>query len=155
MSLTTIRANIITQLEAVTPSIGNIYDFKRHVTTWEKYFSEFSKSGKIQAWEVTRTALDHGVEAVQDLAGTEALFFDRHFFTIFGYVSVDDVAESEKDFQDTIELIRIRFRQNNLLGGTVVRHSDLQVATIDHLSFGGVLVHYTEMTLETEERVGG
>ena len=155
MSFTTIRANIITQLEAVTPSIGNIYDFKRHITTWEKYFSEFAKSGKIQAWEVTRVGVEHGVEDVQGQSGTEALFFDRHLFLITGYVSLDDAAESEKDFQDTIELIRIRFRQNNLLGGTIVRHSDLQVPTIDYLTFGGVLVHFTEMTLETEERVGG
>jgi len=155
MSYVAIRDNIISQLEAVTPSIGSINDYRRHITTWEKYFREFANNGQIKEWEVTRTEVEHGVEAVQNQAGTEALYFNRHFFLITGYVSLDDDAESEKDFQDTIELIRTRFQENDLLGGTVVRHADLQVPTIDHLSFGGVLVHFVEMTLEAEERSGG
>lgn len=150
----TIRPLIATKLNEIT-NIGRVHEFIRHSNHWEEYFKRHKQDGRILDWEITRVSIEQELIAVQNLAGTEPFFHDDHRAMIIGRMALKDANETEKEFQDLIDLIVIKFRQNNRLDQTAIIPQQPQVPVIGHRTFGGVLVHYTEIMFPVRVRVGG
>ena len=152
MTFKTVRTELATLINAVT-GIGKVHEFIRHSVFLSEYIAQHEKRGKINDWEITRTAFQQELFGVGNLV-SDGLFHDTHTILIRGYMSVNDELKSELDFQDLIDAIVLKIRQNNTLNGSVILPKQLQAPVIGHQSFGGVLVHFTEMTFEAIERVG-
>jgi len=154
MAFAEIRSRIVGLLKTVD-GIGEVHDFRRHTTTWETLLSRGRKDFQFSHWEVTRSAARQALDAVEGLSGVEPWFQDIHDVLIIGRVGLDDERETEKEFQALIDRIVEKIRQNNMLGNVLLLPRSLQVPVISHMMYGGVLVHYCEMTFEAIERVGG
>lgn len=154
MSYKVIRERIQTLLESVD-GIGRIYTFRRHITTWEKVFSELTKNGKVNVWEITRTASAQDLEDVGAAIAVEPVYKDVHTINILGYLALNDANKTEETFQDLIDRIIEKIRLNSTLGGGVVLlPKSLQAPLIDYKMFGDTLVHFATLTFEAVERVG-
>ena len=117
MSFTSIRAVVKTTLETVS-GIGQVHDFRRHTTHWEEFYQRHTKDGRLNNWEITRTATEQELIAVQNLAGTEPFFHDTHDILILGHMALKDSLESEKTFQTLVDAVIAAFRLKNQLTGT-------------------------------------
>ena len=154
MSFATVRTEIKTLLESVA-GIGKVHDFRRHTRFWDDFFQRHVADGQVNNWEITRRSFTQDVFAVQNAAGNEPFFHDQHEILITGYMSLNDANETEKTFQTLVDNIIAKIRVNNQLNSTTILPRQLQVPIIEHRTFGGVLVHFAEMTFEAIERVGG
>lgn len=154
MAFAAIRDEIKTILEAVD-GIGEVHDYVRHTVFWDEYLRDHVKAGQINTWEITRTATAQELISVQGLAGTEPFYHDTHSVVIIGRMSLTDDEKSEQDFQALVDAIVAAFRVNNLLNNKVLLPKQAQVPIIEHRTFGGILIHYCEVTFEAIERVGG
>ncbi len=154
MSFTLIRSQIATLLKAVS-GIGQVHEFRRHSTTWEEIYNRHKLDGRINNWEITRSATAQELDTIQGASGTEPLFQDTHSVVILGHMSLDDSKETEKTFQTLIDAIVAKLRINQILSGNVLLPRSIQVPIIEHQMFGGILVHFTELNFEAIERVGG
>ena len=154
MTFSDIKEEVANILEGVD-GIGKVHRFRRHTTTWEELFKRHVKDGQVNDWEITRTALNDAISSIQNLAGVDPVFHDTHNVVILGYVSLVDAKESETTFQDLIDRITERFRKidNNTLNGRIIIPAFMQSPEIGHRSFGGVLVHFVQMTFTAIERL--
>lgn len=134
---------------ATVTGIGNVHSYLRWNASDAGFKTLFVKSGKINAWEVTRESTPEAV----DVAGGASL--DGHQLIIHGYYGVDDSANTERTFQMLIEAIRAEFQTNRRLNpgtGNVAHDSDrMKVRLVDHRSFHGHLVHHCEILLYARE----
>lgn len=151
---TTISAEIATILKTVS-GIGQVHETLRHTVNWEDFLTRHVKNGRVDNWEITRVSSVQTIRAVQNKTANEPFFFDTHQISIRGAFGLKDVKETEKTFNDVVDLIVTEFRKKNLLNGKVDLPRQPQVVTIDHRMFGGILVHFAEITLEAVEFVGG
>ena len=154
MAFAEVRDEIKTILEAVD-GIGEVHDFVRHTVFWNEYLRDHIEAGQINTWEITRTATAQELISVQGSAGTEPFYHDTHSVVIVGRMSLTDDEKSEQDFQALVDRIVAAFRVNNLLNNKVLLPKQAQVPIIEHRMFGGILIHYCEITFEAVERVGG
>lgn len=154
MSWATIRPLIEADLKAVT-GIGQVHDYLRHTTFWDEYIRRHTKNGLVNNWEITRRSLAQELFAVQNLSSTEPFFHDDHQAVIIGRMGLNDEKKTEITFQDLIDAVVVAFRQDNRLGGIAIIPQQPQVPIIEHRTFGGVLVHYTEVVFPVRIRVGG
>ncbi len=86
-----------------------------------------------------------------------------HTFLLFGIMGAEDAVASEVAFQDAIEEICDRFRDDAVLrlldsaGAPRVRSLERlrppQVDVIELRTFGGVLCHYAEIRIQAIERI--
>jgi len=152
MTFKTVRTELATLIKTAV-GIGRVHEFIRHSRFLDEFIAKTQKDGIINDWEISRIAFSQELFGVGNLV-SDGLFHDTHTTIIRGYLSVVDENESEKTFQDLVDAIVLIIRQNNTLNGTVILPKQLQAPTIGHETFGGVLVHFTEMTFEAIERVG-
>lgn len=154
MAFAAIRDEIETLLKTVD-KIGTVHTYLRHTTFWNEYLQRHVEAGEINDWEITRTATAQELIAVQGSVGTEPYFHDTHSVLIIGRMSLKDDEKSEQDFQELVDNVVAKFRVNNLLNNKVLLPKQAQVPVIEHRTFGGILIHYAEITFEAVERVGG
>ncbi len=154
MTFATIRTAMKELLEDVV-GIGEIHDYVRHTRFWDEFFNRTIKDGRVNQWEITRSAAAQTISAADDASGVEPLFHDTHNMVIFGRMSLDDSAESEKDFQALIDNIVEAVRKDTRLGGLLILPREMQVPLIEHREYGGVLTHFARLEFEAIERVGG
>lgn len=160
MSFADIRREVANVLNSVK-GIGEVHEFRRHSTDWEKIFKRHVKNGQLNNWEISRSSVAQEIDNVQGAIGNEPLFQDAHLVVIVGHLVLNDAKQTEKTFQDLIDEVKRKFRTNLLLknaGGetpTVLLPITVQVPIIDHRMFGGTLVHFAQMTILAVERVGG
>ena len=154
MGFAQFRDEVKTTLEAVD-NIGEVYDYMRHLTQWEKLKNVAVKDGRVNVWEITRLTMEEDLEAPQGQVGVEACFRDAHLIAIIGHVSLQDTDESEKFFQDLIDAIVDAFRTNNTLGGLTLVPAQPQVPSIGHEMFASVLCHAVQISFLAVERTGG
>ena len=155
MSFSDIKDEVANILKGVN-GVGKVHKFRRHTTTWEEYFKRHVEDGQVNDWEITRTGLNDEISSIQNSAGVDPVFHDTHNVSIIGYLSLVDAKESETAFQDLIDRITERFRKidNSTLNGRLIIPAFMQTPEIGHRSFGGVLVHFAQMTLTATERLG-
>lgn len=154
MAFQPIRDELVKIIKAVD-GIGKVHDYRRHTTAWVEIYERHKTGGVINNWEITRTALGQDVGALQNLAGNEPFFHDNHSILILGHMTVNDDKATEKTFQDLIDAIVKAIRLDNRLNGSVLLPRSLQAPVINYSSFGGILVHNTELTYEAIRREGG
>ncbi len=147
MSESTIRAAIKATLSGVT-NIGKVHDYERWAVDWSKFLGFFrtgiSGVDQIRGWEIGRKA-----PITEDETSVK-----KHTYSIKGYMGVEDAAQTEKTFNTLIEAVAAAFRSDKTLSGTALGHDFIQVEALDTRSFGGVLCHYTELSLAVYEHIG-
>lgn len=146
MSLSTIRAEIVTILSGVAGVGPNIHDYERYAAHWTDYLALFKDTDKILGWVITR-------EKTIETEVSNANNMRTHTFVIRGFLSLDDSAATEKIFQDLIEAICDEFRPNIRLNDTAFDTFPIQVDIQEPRMFGSVLVHYTEMRKDIQEEI--
>lgn len=148
--LADIRAAIVTRLESVT-DIGLVHDYQRYATNAAEmaalYQTTIGTTKQIRGWWVSRIATAEGSPALGRYTVT-------HTWRIHGYMGLDDAAESEKTFDELVELVRDTFRQDDNLGGVVDstvldEGAGLQLDEQAPVVFAGVLCHAARLTLRT------
>jgi len=147
MGLAEIRTQIKTLLETV-PGIGKVHDYERLTRDWNTFLSFFRDSnGRINGWTIGR------LFAREKFRGASPVNIRTHQIVIRGYYGLKDSLETDKTFQSLIESICAVLRSNSDLNGSCFRSDPPQVTKIYPRTFGGVLVHYTEIVLSVEEYV--
>jgi len=155
MSYQTIIDQIAIILDQVSGAGANIHKFIRSLQFWNEFFAEHKDGARILTWEITRLATAEQVATVQNAVGNEPNFHDTHNFAIVGRMALQDSTATETEFQTILSDIQAEFRQNNDLNGTVIIPKQLQIRSVGHEMYGGVLCHHAALTFEAIERVGG
>jgi hypothetical protein len=145
MSLAAIHDAIVALLEGV-PNIGLVHGFERYATQADALRALFVTGGRLHGWTLTR---DRTTATYRTNTQTER----RHHFVLRGYYALDDSAASETTFQSLIESIEEVFRTDDTLGGTAEVAGPMQVVSVGHGLFAGVLCHFAELTIEAQELV--
>ena len=122
---------------------------------------------QIRGWTLTRERAREEAASIGSRAGggftPGGLNRRTHTFLLFGIMGAEDAAGSELAFQDAIEEICGRFRDERALrlldesGAPRVRSLERlrppQVDLIELRTFGGALCHYAEIRIEAIERI--
>jgi hypothetical protein len=147
MSEAAIRAAIYSVLSGVT-GIGKVYDYERWTADWSTFLNLFKvvSAGKVHGWEIARVGY---AKEIMTVGGSDDP--THHEYVIRGYYSVDDSAATEKTFNTLIASVLEAFRQNRTLSGA--GYVDDIKGIVEARTFGGVLCHYTEMTLLCREQI--
>ncbi len=149
MSLATIRSAIKAALETVS-NVGTVTDFEPYVLREEdlkRYFKP-TDSVPFRGWTITR-------ESTTERDITSESNFSMHLFVIRGYQALNSEGATEKEFQDLIEAVRVRLRQEEVgLFGQICQFvAPPNVRIVEARTFTDVLVHYCEITLPCTEHV--
>ncbi|MBI3025729.1 MAG: hypothetical protein HYY66_08690 [Candidatus Tectomicrobia bacterium] len=154
------------------PGTGRVHEFQRYAAGLEKYLGLFRTEGdggqgKLLGWIVTREAASEGLGS---FAGSQGQGFTPsgvnrrvHTFLILGRMGLEDGAGSELAFQDLIEAVCDRLRDNNVLRlrdasgaprvPTLERLGPPQVDAVDVRAFGPALCHAAELRVQAIERI--
>lgn len=155
-----------------TAGAGRVHAYQRWSADLGKYLDLFRWEaddgvGRIRGWALTRERAREEAASIgsRDPGGFVPAGVSRriHTFLLFGIMGAEDAAGSELTFQDVIEEICDRFRDNRVLrlldgsGAPRVRSLERlrppQVDLIELRAFGGALCHYAEIRLEAIERI--
>lgn len=139
MAESDIRTAMFNILSGVS-RIGKVYDYERLAVDWAKFIRLFKYKNKILGWEIGRRS------ATEDSTSVKT-----YKFVIRGYMGVKDSAATEKTFNALVESVAAAFRADKDLSGAALGHGYIQVETIDMRTFGSVLCHYAEMSIEVYE----
>jgi hypothetical protein len=160
MSVANIRSRLHTLVDGVT-NVGRVYDYERWINEQGDFLDIFRvEIGGIQVirgWTIGYEGLGIGSDEfpngymVLRADGTSAVL-RRHEFKVRGYMGWDDAEESEKVFSDLVETVLDTLDADDTLhdGGTYYFASPAIVA-VEPRVFGGVLVHFAEITQLVEE----
>lgn len=151
MPFAPIRDAFIKLLEKVD-GIGQVHNRVRHEVFWDEFIKTANKNGRLNTWEVGRRELVQTIAAVGDAESNTPTFQDNHTLLLVGRMALNDKGESEVIFQALIDAITDAQRKDDRLGGAYLQPAFMQTELIEHRSFGGVLVHYCEMTLMARRR---
>ena len=151
---------------------GRVHVYQRWSADLGKYLDLFrweASDGlaQIRGWVLTRERAGEEAASIGSSASggfTPAGLVRRtHTFLLFGIMSAEDAVGSEVAFQDLLEDICDRFRNNKTLrlldesGAPRVRSLERlqppQVDLIELRTFGSVLCHYAEIRLQAIERI--
>lgn len=148
MSEATIRAAVLTAIQTVS-NYGDAYDYVRWAVRKADFDSLFVNTigGTVQVrfWMLTLTGFDQ----VQTAMRRDAKGIHRQYaYRIDGYMTLDDSAATEKTFVALVEDVVEAMDQNATLNlaTTAYNNEPAQVATIDHVMYGGVLCHHAVIT---------
>lgn len=166
-----IGEGIAAEVEAVA-GIGRVHLYQRYAADLAKYLDFFRWAApdgrsQIRGWVLTREAAREGLGSAgsSQAGGFVPAGMNRrvHTFLLFGAMGLEDEAGSESAFQDLIEAICDRFRDNRalrLLDGagaptvaTLERLQPPRVDAVDVRRFGAVLCHAAEIRIEAIERI--
>lgn len=145
-----IRAAIAAKVAGVA-NIGRVHDYQRYEANLGAlaalYRTNVNNIGQVRGWHVTHTSTREDSNALGRYTVT-------HDWQVRGFMSLDDVAASEKTFDDLVEAVRDAFRSDENLGGlvssTVVDdQAGVQADEIAPVMFCGVLCHAARLSLRT------
>ncbi|MDE0331595.1 MAG: hypothetical protein OXL41_06965 [Nitrospinae bacterium] len=154
------------------PGTGRVHSYQRWSADLGKYLDLFRwpmSDGltQIRGWVLTRERAGEDVASIGSNASggftPSGLSRRTHTFLLFGIMSAEDAVGSEVAFQDLIEEICDRFRDDKVLrlldesGSSRVlsleRLQPPQVDLIELRTFGNVLCHYAEIRVRAIERI--
>ena len=120
----------------------------KYMTTDEEELSRnHMHNGRVNSWEISRIAVEQ-----EQVSADGGVYTDTHTIRIRGHLALADDGETEVEFQDLIDRIRERVRNNRLLDCAVIVPSSLQAPTIGHAMLGSVLCHFCELEFEAKTR---
>lgn len=123
---------------------GVVHQYQRWAGTWEKFLDLYKTDGAINGGCITRIR----IEEPEDTTSHNRT---RHFIMIRYFRGLKDDAASEIENDVFIDAVRAEFKTKYKLNDTCYNSTPLQVPVSEPRMFGGVLCHYTEMTLIAEE----
>ena len=148
MSVAVLRAAIKTAVESVA-NVGLVHDYEPYLKSDAELrtFFQVTDAAALLGWTITR-------ERTEERDAFTDLDMDSHLMVIRGYAAMQGQAASEKAFQDTIEAVRTRLRQErvNRFGGLFDVHPP-NVRTVEAREYVGKGVHYCEITMACDEVV--
>ena len=123
----------------------NVHPRQRHVAFWSKLMTLFKGDEDIvHGWTISRSAVAEEWETNKEVER-------HHTFKIRGIYGASDANDSETAFQEFIETVSDKWREDFDLDGTAEQRSPLQFPVIDYRLFGGILCHYAEGTVTVTE----
>jgi len=130
----------------------NVYAYQRHVADWKAMLALFQYgtggAAVIHGWTVSR-------ERVDETWLTNKEVVRVHHFKIRGYYGCKDSSATEDTFQNLLDTVSNKWREEFDMEGTAEQRTPLQFPMIDHRLFSGVLCHYAECTVAVTERLAG
>jgi len=153
MSEATVRASIVTLVEAVT-DIGKVYNRQPSITTWDKFLTFFkTRIGKvdyIRGWTVSCEAI---AREGLILGGARDSIRQAHYtYKIRGYHTVNH----DKNTENTMLLLALAVMDaldGGIVSGNVYTAELAQLPTYQHRFFGDILCHYAEITQVVTEQL--
>lgn len=139
-----IREAIAATLNRVD-GIGRVHLFERYAKNQGDLAALYAHDGQLRGWHIRRVRLSEGPYPAGEVTAWE----------IRGYLSLNDAAGTELDFDALIDDIRAEFRADQTLGGTVATTwvedaSGIQVLDSGPVLFAGVLCHKAVLALATQ-----
>jgi hypothetical protein len=157
---------------AAVQEIGQVHLYQRYAADLAKYLDLFRWAApdgrsQIRGWVVTREAAreELGSAASSQAGGFVPAGVSRrvHVFLLFGVMGLEDGAGSELAFQDLVEAVCDRFRDNRVLRlldgegrprvATLERLQPPRVEAVEVRLFGAALCHAAEIRIEAAERI--
>ena len=149
MALSTIRTQLQTLIGSVAGiEVANVHKFVRALHHFETFKSRFKSSGnKINAWIITRISTE---ERQHSLSNQNLRI---HTMIISGYYGLKDADATEETFQDLVELVCAKLRENHTLNSNVLTCDPPQVEEVAHEFLGKYLLHSCSISLNVHEYI--
>ena len=166
-----IGEGIVAEVGAVA-NIGRVHLYQRYAADLAKYLDFFRWTApdgrsQVRGWVLTREAAREGLgsAASSQPGGFVPAGVNRraHTFLLFGVMGLEDGTGSELAFQDLVEAVCDRFRDNRALRlldaqgaprvATLERLQPPRVDAVEARRFGAVLCHAAEIRIEAVERI--
>ncbi len=128
--------------------IGAVHDYIRHTRFWDEFFKRHVRDQRVRTWEFSRTSQSSEFDGL----GVECVFRDSPQVLVIGREGVHDASASEHGFQDLVDRVLAGFRSDTLFEGAVIVPVPPQLESLEHATYGGVLVHEARITLTLNER---
>ncbi len=149
MSWALIRARVKVVLESID-SVGQVNDYRRHHTDWDKIAEDFIDGGRINGWIIDWNGFTPTKEASGSIAIKRV-----HLIRIWGLYSLRDVTASSKTFENIAEEVVDAFDALEDLGGVTKARMEApaKLMPIEEAQFAGVLCHRCQILLNYAELV--
>lgn len=151
MSEAAIRAAIVDKMEAVS-GIGVVHDRRRYARSLADFMALMTTTGgTVHGWIVHR----QNTVCTKATLGSTGKVDRVHTFEISGLMEFDDAGDSAADFQAVLDGMIGAFESDPNLGGTCLRHDQLQVTDVDETpaeELGGDIFHTAACVLVVTER---
>lgn len=141
----TVRDSIKAQVAGIS-GIGQVHDYERYSADWSSYFTLFGGTNQILGWWITWDGIpESGVDG--ERMGSVA---ETYRYTVHGIMGLKDSTASEETFDDLIEAVVAKLRNQRDYGSAnVIDYSTrVSVPVIETRQYGSVLAHYTEIRVE-------
>lgn len=145
MSEAAIRAQIKTTLEAVS-GIGVVHNRRRYSKSAARWLKLMTKEGAVNGWTTHR-------KNTPTIQANNAQVERQYYYEIFGIYELDDVNDSQAEFDAIIEAIFAAFKADRSLSGTALDSDLLDVVDVDEEEYERQLYHVCELGLVVKERV--
>lgn len=144
-----IVAAVASRLDATT-GVVNVHVYQRHVAEWKALITMLvvPGSGLVSGWTVSRYRCDEEWLTNKEVTRT-------HHFKLRAYYGCKDSTATESTFQNLLDAVGNKFREEFDMDGTAELREPLQWPIIDYRLFSGTLCHYAEGTLAITERLTG
>ena len=149
MSEATVRAQIVTRLQAVsTVPDATVYGYMPWVNTWSNFIEKFKDpaSAQLHGWTVRRVSETR----IRDAAQHE---LRRYVFRVEGWYGLSGDGSSEITWQAIIDDVFNELEEYLTLSNTVELMQPLTLDILDHHALEGHLSHHAVITIIAEERV--
>lgn len=136
-----IRNAIVAKLTAIT-GIGKVHGYERYAAQQSKLKDLFEINGRILGWVVRRSGF-------KKTAIADAIFTVRSQWSVRGYMSLDDAAQTEILFDTLADLLQATLANDPTFGiASWVPDYELK-AVLEPVMFFGVLCHSATITFDT------
>ncbi|HJR01840.1 MAG TPA: hypothetical protein VKA83_09425 [Methylomirabilota bacterium] len=148
-TLADVRGSIKSAMEEIT-GIGVVTDFEPYFRTEAeiKQFFQATEDTALLGWTITRERSEETDVTIGEINERE------HLMVIRGYAALNLKAASEKAFQDLVETVCDRLRQEQIGDfDNEIATGKPNVRTVEARFLGNDLCHYAEITLPCTVRV--
>lgn len=136
-----IRNAIVEKLSAIT-GIGQVHSYERYAAQQSKLKELFEANGRILGWVVRRSGF-------KKTAIADAIFTVRSQWSVRGYMSLDDTAQTEILFDALADLVQVTLANDPTFEvASWVPEYELK-AELEPVMFCGVLCHSANITFDT------
>lgn len=136
-----IRNAIVAKITAIN-AIGQVHGYERYAAQQSKLKELFETNGRILGWIVRRSGF-------KKTAIADAIFTVRSQWSVRGYMSLDDAAQTEILFDTLADLLQATLANDPTFGiGSWVPDYELK-AELEPVMFFGVLCHSATITFDT------
>jgi hypothetical protein len=150
MALNLIKAQLVILLDEVT-GVENIHDRMKSIHTIKGVWDYLrGANNNVNSWMITRGTTG---ESLDSNKGSGVVNIRIHKILIKGFYSVSDSDNSEGTFQDLIEAVCAKLRENHTLNGTAFTSNPPQVDEVKYQQRSNQLLHMCTISLMVQEYI--